>query len=104
MLTDDRKHIHELEFSRIFNAWNAKITVEIGHFQDLVINFSAVDYTNIIQCDKVKAPPILTNPSYDDLKMYDDKNGFEDIISLVKFPCHIQSLKKVSLKFFSKFH
>lgn len=85
MITDDRKHIHELRFRRIVKVRSVNTSGKVKQFQVPAINFNAADcvYIDLIQWDKIKVtkPSILSNLSYCDSKMCIEKRDREDTFS-----------------------
>lgn len=92
MLFDERDYIRELAFRRIIKAREAERNIKCRIFKPPKINFSATDYTEIIEwCEcQITAPPVLRHISNEDLQIMAKGKSLD----IVDFPCHTQSLER----------
>lgn len=92
MLFDERDHIRELAFRRIIKAREAEKNIKCRIFKTPKINFSATDYTEIIEWGEcqITAPPVLRHICNEDLQSMAKGKSFD----INDFPCHTQSLER----------
>ena len=93
MLTDSRPNIRELAVRRIQNARKRVTTDDIRIFRVPKINFSAEDYTDLInwQSCVITEPPMTLKYSDGDLQNIITN---KIIPNFEKFPCHTQAVER----------
>ncbi|KAK5649767.1 hypothetical protein RI129_000796 [Pyrocoelia pectoralis] len=98
MLADSRTHIRELALRRILKAKLREADVDsdvIRPFRVPVINFSAIDYVDLIdwQTCEITSPPVLQNFSVEDIEQLVFSDS-EKMVELTSFPCHTQAVER----------
>jgi hypothetical protein len=96
MITDEKKHVHELGLRRILKARSQCIAgSSIRIFTIPEINFDAEDYTQLInwQLGHITEPPLTVNIS-DDVIITFVASKESPLIQFPRFPCHTQAVER----------
>ncbi|KAK4874509.1 hypothetical protein RN001_013869 [Aquatica leii] len=95
MLNDDRHFIRELALRRIFKSRNHQSVKDtsIKPFVIPKVNFSATDYTDLIDWVDLKAtpPPILHSIANNTIQRFINN---PPVLDFLRFPCHTQAVER----------
>lgn len=97
MLTDGDKNVRKLGLQRVVNAKKQAATdVSIRKFKIPTLNFSAKNYTDLIDWDEsdICCPPVLSNFDANDFQSMLDTNNIPMDWKFSDFPCHTQAVER----------
>ena len=99
MVMDSEMSVREKAVEMILDCRNGTDEDDEGQLREFIIptfNFSATDYTNLIDFDncRVTEPPILSSIEADELKslVFENQNKLKESL---KLPCHTQAVERM---------
>lgn len=96
MAVDDNYTIRQQALQKILESREKTNPNKIRKFSLPKLNFSATDYTKLINWNKcsITEPPVLSHVQDEDLQLL-VLEQHEDLKEMLKFPCHTQSVERM---------